>query len=177
MTVSYPALMKRGSGQLRAALDVAGRKVQQIPGCPILRAFCEGWDTTNLDTDGRVSHPLQGAQRMGHPPFRGASCRAKHQPRLNRELVSYQKAAHASMVGPRSRKSGVLRAFCEGWDTTNLDAHRLLHVPPRNIKLRSQCWTMILWDLKCASGSTWITLLTFTSSPLLSGGSKTPAME
>ena len=25
--------------------------------------FCEGWDTTNLDTDRRVSHPLQRAQR------------------------------------------------------------------------------------------------------------------
>jgi hypothetical protein len=37
--------------------------VQQIPGCPILRAFCEGWDTTNLDTDRRVSHPLPRAQR------------------------------------------------------------------------------------------------------------------
>jgi hypothetical protein len=36
---------------------------QQIPGCPILRAFCEGWDTTNLDTDRRVSHPLPRAQR------------------------------------------------------------------------------------------------------------------
>jgi len=31
--------------------------------CPILRAFCEGVDTTNLDTHRRVSHP----------PFRGAS--------------------------------------------------------------------------------------------------------
>jgi hypothetical protein len=67
--------------------------VQPIPGCPILRAFCEGWDTTNLDTDGRASHPLQKAQRMGHPPFRGFSYRAKHQPRLNRELVSSEKAA------------------------------------------------------------------------------------
>src|ERR1700679_2581210 len=27
---------------------------------------------------------------MGHPPFRGASCRAKNQPRLNHELVSYR---------------------------------------------------------------------------------------
>jgi hypothetical protein len=29
-------------------------------------------------------------QRMGHPPFRGASCRAKHPRRLNRGIVSYQ---------------------------------------------------------------------------------------
>jgi len=36
---------------------------------------------------------LQKAQRMGHPPFRGSSYRAKHQPRLNRELVSSEKAA------------------------------------------------------------------------------------
>jgi hypothetical protein len=35
----------------------------------VLRAFCEGWDTTNLDTDRRVSHPLQRTQRMGHPFF------------------------------------------------------------------------------------------------------------
>ena len=40
-------------------------------------------------------------QRMGHPLIRGASCRDKHQPRLNRERVSFQKAA------PLSRKSGV----------------------------------------------------------------------
>ena len=52
--------------------------------------FCEGWDTTNLATDRRVSHPLPRAQRMGHPPFRGASCRVKHQLRLNREFVSFQ---------------------------------------------------------------------------------------
>jgi hypothetical protein len=45
--------------------------------------------TTNLDTDRRVSHPLQKPQRMGHPSFRGASCRAKHQWRLNPGLVSY----------------------------------------------------------------------------------------
>jgi len=47
------------------------QRVQPISGCPILRVLCEGWDTTNLDTDGRVSHPLQRAQRMGHPPIRG----------------------------------------------------------------------------------------------------------
>ncbi len=35
----------------------------QPQGCPILLVFCEGWDTTNLDTDRRVSHPLQSAQR------------------------------------------------------------------------------------------------------------------
>ena len=81
--VADPRDMKRGSSCPR-------QKVQQIPGCPILRAFCEGWDTTNLDTDGRISHPLQRTQRMGHPPIRGASCRAQHQPRLNRELFSFR---------------------------------------------------------------------------------------
>jgi hypothetical protein len=55
----------------------------------VLRAFGEGWDTTNLDTDLRVSHPLQRTQRMGHPSFRGASRRAKYQPRLERGNVSY----------------------------------------------------------------------------------------
>jgi hypothetical protein len=48
--------MKRG-------ISCPREKVQPIPGCPILRAFCEGWDTTNLDTDCRVSHPLQRTQR------------------------------------------------------------------------------------------------------------------
>ena len=94
--------------------------------CPILRAVCEGWDTTNLDTDGRVSHPLQRAQRtrisycaapamaacaaffkesrmrfvdptkpyrksgeMGHPAFRGVSCRANTNGDLIEPLVSY----------------------------------------------------------------------------------------
>jgi hypothetical protein len=28
-------------------------------GCPILRAFCEGWVTTNLNTNRRVSDPVQ----------------------------------------------------------------------------------------------------------------------
>ena len=42
-----------------------------------------------------------------HPPFRGASCRAKHQPRLNRELVSSQEAAHATMGDAAHWKSGV----------------------------------------------------------------------
>jgi len=67
-----------------------------------LRAFCEGWDTTNLDTDRRVSHPLQRTQRMGHPPIRGASCRAKHQPRPNPELVFYQSST--GVADPRDMK-------------------------------------------------------------------------
>ncbi len=52
--------------------------------------FAEGWDTTNLATERRVSHPLRRTQRMGHPTVRGATWRAKHQPRPNRELVSSQ---------------------------------------------------------------------------------------
>src|ERR1700689_3888536 len=112
--------------------------LKKAAGCPILRAFCEGWDTTNLDTDRRVSHPLQRAQRtpdschaaldktacapfskerrmkfaepsklnrnpggMGHPPFRGASCRAKHPPRPNGALVS---APPNSTDNPGSRR-------------------------------------------------------------------------
>jgi hypothetical protein len=49
----------------------------------VLRAFCEGWNTTNLDTDRRVSHPLQRAQRMGHPPIRDVSA----VPNTNRRLI------------------------------------------------------------------------------------------
>jgi hypothetical protein len=79
-----------------------GNDFRQSAGCPILRAFCEGWDTTNLDIDRRLSHPLQRTQRMGHPPIRGASCRAKHQPRLNRELVSSQ--SFAGVADPRGKK-------------------------------------------------------------------------
>src|ERR1700689_1385962 len=37
--------------------------LQRISGCPILRAFCEGWDSTNPRTDSRVSHPLPRTQR------------------------------------------------------------------------------------------------------------------
>jgi hypothetical protein len=48
--VADPRDMKRG-------ISFPRQKVQPIPGCPILRAFCEGWDTTNLDTDRRVSNP------------------------------------------------------------------------------------------------------------------------
>jgi hypothetical protein len=33
----------------------------------------------------------------------------------------YRKPHTLPWLGPRNRKSGVLRAFCEGWDTTNLD--------------------------------------------------------
>jgi hypothetical protein len=41
-------------------------------GCPILRAFCEGWDKRNVRGKGFgcravVSHPSQKARRMGHP--------------------------------------------------------------------------------------------------------------
>jgi hypothetical protein len=104
---SRPGDMKRG-------ISFPRQRVQQIPGRPILRAFCEGWDTTNLDTDRRLSHPLPRTQRMGHPPFRGASCLAKHQPRLIRELVSSQKAAHAVCLVPRNRKSGYAGAILEG---------------------------------------------------------------
>jgi hypothetical protein len=66
--------------------------VQPIPGCPILRAFCEGWDTTNLDTDGRVSHPLQKkSAKDGAPAFSWCFLLPNTKPRLNRELVSSQK--------------------------------------------------------------------------------------
>ena len=34
-------------------------------GCPILRAVCEGWDTKNLDTGRRLSHPLQKRKGWG----------------------------------------------------------------------------------------------------------------
>ena len=127
----------------------------------VLRAFCEGWDITNLDTDRRVSHPLQRTQRMAHPPFRGASCRAKHQRRLNRELVSSQSSTgvadpprhetglflfrkpHAwSLIVPRSTKSGggvhrdswypTLRKQREGWGT-----RRFVALPPGTSSLLS----------------------------------------
>jgi hypothetical protein len=35
----------------------------------VLRAFCEGWDTTNLDTDRRVSHPFAKNAKDGAPAF------------------------------------------------------------------------------------------------------------
>ena len=89
---------------------------------------------------------------MGHPPFPGASCRAKHQPRLNRELVSSQSPTGVAdprghetglflirkphtlpWLGLRSRKSGVLRVVCEGWDTTNLDTDALLSIAEKSV--------------------------------------------
>ena len=100
--VADPRGMKRD-------ISCSRQKVQQISGCPILRAFCEGWDTTNLDNDRRLSHPLQRAQRMGYPPFCGASCRAKHQPRLNRERVSSQSST--GVEDPRDMKR-VLQGTC-----------------------------------------------------------------
>jgi hypothetical protein len=94
----YPAVQPRiHCWRLLAAFQkLSSERLYQVThftssaGCPILCALCKGWDTMNLDTGRRVSHPLQRAQRMGHPPIRGASCCAKHQPRLNRELVSYR---------------------------------------------------------------------------------------
>ena len=84
--------MTKGRAALRSEADAGSMNCRSLhfgptAGCPILRAVCEGWDTTNLDTDRRVSHPLQKPQRMGHPSFRGASCRAKQQWRLNRGLA------------------------------------------------------------------------------------------
>jgi hypothetical protein len=117
--VADPRDMKRG-------ISCPRQNVQPIPGCPILRVFCEGWDTTNLDTDRRVSHPLQRTQRMGHPPFRGASCRAKHQPRLHREIVSSRKAAHANMAGAAYRKFGSPRLFRPTYASANVGHPQLL---------------------------------------------------
>jgi hypothetical protein len=41
---------------------------------------------------------------MGHPPFRGASCRVKHQRRLNRELVSSQSST--GVADPQGHETG-----------------------------------------------------------------------
>jgi hypothetical protein len=41
----------------------------------------------------------------------------------------YRKPHTLPWLGPRSRKSGVLRVFCEGWDTTNLKAPRCVSHP------------------------------------------------
>jgi hypothetical protein len=54
--VADPQDMKRG-------ISCPRRKVQQIPGCPILRAFCEGWDTTNLIPT--VAYPTLCKERKG----------------------------------------------------------------------------------------------------------------
>jgi hypothetical protein len=56
----------------KLTIDMCGRKDG------VLRAFCEGWDNTNLDTDRRVSHPLQRKNaKDGAPLFRGASYRGQ----------------------------------------------------------------------------------------------------
>ncbi len=78
-----------------AHLEVVSLHFERVrPGALIpSRPFCECWfgASANLDTDRFVSHPLQRTQRMGHPPFRGASCRAEHQRWLNREFVSFRR--------------------------------------------------------------------------------------
>ena len=79
-------------------------------GCPILRAFCEGWDTTNLDTNRRLSHPLQRTQRMGHPPFRGASCRANTNRGLIEKSFLLRKPHTRSCLMLRNRKSRYVEA-------------------------------------------------------------------
>ena len=68
------------------------------------------------------SKAQQESGGMGHPPFRGASCRAKHQPRLNRELVSSQSST--GVADPQGHETGVsnqkaagipLRCTCHSW--------------------------------------------------------------
>jgi len=113
--VADPGDVERGISCLR-------QEAQQIPGCPILRAFCEEWDTTNHDTDRRVSHPLRRTQRMGHPPFRGASYHAKHPPRLKRELVSSQQFPFSALVAALGtvlcQKPLPITRVLEGLDTS-----------------------------------------------------------
>jgi hypothetical protein len=58
----------------------------------------------NFDTNVRASHPLQRTQRMGHPEIHGASRLAKHESRT----CFFSEAAHATMNGAASRKSGYL---------------------------------------------------------------------
>jgi hypothetical protein len=65
---------------------------------PTLRKKREGWGTR-------------------HPPFRGASCRAKHPPRLNRELVSSQ----------LSRQAGTLRSSALSSPTSPLGIRPASH--------------------------------------------------
>jgi hypothetical protein len=96
--------------------------------------FCEGWDTTNLDTDRRVSHPLQRTQRMGHPPFRGGSRLAKHPGQLNRANSlsgSYQRRC-LSRCGRRSR-------YAEAASLHTGKRSRLGGRPPRSAEYPSSC--------------------------------------
>jgi hypothetical protein len=69
-------------------LDVPWWEVQQNPGCPILRVFCEGWDTTNLDAHGRVSNErVQG----GGDNFKAPLLNSSQKLRLNLDRLDQGK--------------------------------------------------------------------------------------
>ena len=68
-----------GVNELHAAFLIESRTRCPVGNTGSFALFCEGWDTTNLDTDRRVSHPLQRTQRMGHPSF----CRANYRAQQN----------------------------------------------------------------------------------------------
>jgi hypothetical protein len=50
-----------------------------------------------------------------HPPIRGASCRAKHQLRLNRELVSYQTYLPVTVISTGSVCGGMQEFALQAW--------------------------------------------------------------
>ena len=75
-----------------------------------------------------ISCPRQKCNKSPGAPSPRISCKAWWGQRTSCGFP-YRKPHTLPWLGPRSRKSGVLRAFCEGWDTTNLDTDSS-RIPP-----------------------------------------------
>jgi hypothetical protein len=112
-----------------------GGKCNKSPGGPSFALFAKGgipriWTPT-------VAYPILCKVRKGWGTRPFVVLPAVPNTNRGDNLFLFRKPHTWLLWGLRSRKSGVLGVVCEGWDTTNLDAHRLLRFPRRNIKLRS----------------------------------------
>jgi hypothetical protein len=87
-----------GVGELHAAFlresRTSGHGWGCVTGNPGPSRFLRRVGSKNLDTNVRVSHPLQRTQRMGHPEIHGASCFAKHE---SRTCFFSSKSLHQSL--------------------------------------------------------------------------------
>jgi hypothetical protein len=96
----------------------------RVPGAPSFAHFAKGGiPRISLPT---VAYPTLCEERKGWGTRLFVVLPAA--PNTNRGLIEksflLRKPHTRRWLGPRSWKSGVLRVFCEGWDTTNLNASR-----------------------------------------------------
>ena len=59
---SFAHFAKGGTAQTSTSQSLSGTN----PGCPILRALCEGWDSTNLNLPFSTRHEPRGAPSFAH---------------------------------------------------------------------------------------------------------------